>query len=480
MNTSFKEPILNIPLFSGIESDNLLLELRDCEIKEFKPGQCIYRYGEFGEDCCIILSGSVKVELPHKRTPHTSNTITLKYGEIIGEIAALSGYARTADVVALETTKVIIISRETLLQLLDRFPLFKEKIYGLYRQRALSSLIPTVPIFAGVPANLLEELINKATLFRYNKGDVIFGQGDDADTFYIVRYGFVKISETKKDGKERVLAYLKGGHYFGEMALMKKNEKRMATTTAINRTELIGISREDFITMVESNPRVKSSLEKAIKKTKEKISKIRKDECMERTLSAVIDSGAIQARGILVIDNTRCIQCDSCTKACAVLHNNKSRLVRKGRKLTNTLLIPTSCWNCSDPTCMIECPTGSIIRDSTGEIYHRDNCIGCGYCVRNCPYGNISIVTFQEACEKKDFFQKHFARHFRKKQGSKVEKVAKQSTNGKTVERKRSLKKAVKCDMCREYPFLGCVYNCPTGAARNIEPAEFFTDIMVN
>ncbi len=480
MNASAKAHILNIPLFSGIEPDSLLTELRDCEIKDFKPGQHIYRYGEFGRDCCIVLSGSIKVELPHKRTSHINNTITLKSGEIIGEIAALSGYARTADVVALETTKVIIISSETLLQLLDRFPLFKEKIYGLYRHRVLSSLIPTVPIFAGIPANLLEELINKATLLRYNKGDMIFNQGDEADIFYIVRYGFVKISETRKDGKERVLAYLKGGHYFGEMALVKKNEKRMAAVTAINRTELIGISREDFINIIESNPRVKSSLKKTIEKTERKIVKIRKDESMERTLSAVIDSGAIQARGVLVIDNTRCIQCNTCIKACAVLHNNKSRLVRKGRKLTNTLLIPTSCWNCSDPTCMIECPTGSIIRDLTGEIYHGDNCIGCGYCVRNCLYGNISIVTFQEASEKKDFFQRHFACHFRKKQGSKAQKVAKQSTNGKTREKKGPYKKAVKCDMCREYPFLGCVYNCPTGAARSIEPAEFFTDIMVN
>jgi CRP-like cAMP-binding protein len=475
MSFIVKNEISKIALFSGIDQEQLSTALKECTLQEFQPEQYIYRYGEYGDDCGIILSGSAQVDLSKQRAEETDKKIILQSGEIFGEIAALSGYTRTADVRALKQTKVFVISRETLLKLLDRFPSFKKKIDSLYRERVLSTQLLTVPIFAGVPIELLEQLAKRAVLVHFRKGEAVFRQGDEADTFYLVRYGFLKVSEKSAEGQERVLAYLKGGHYFGEIALIRKDEKRLATVTAIDPTELIGISREDFLKIINSNPRVKAGLENAVEKTQEKIAKIRADESMARTLSAVIDSGVIQATGILVIDTTKCIQCDNCVKACAALHKNQSLLVRKGTKLNNILLFPTSCRNCNDPVCMIKCPTGTIARDCSGEIYHKDTCIGCGNCSRNCPYGNISIITLPEKDKKKNLGQRYLRGNYKNKQKS-TEQTLYKKTDKK---RKKPSKKAVKCDMCRDYPFLGCVYNCPKGAARRIYPSEFFTDISM-
>lgn len=450
-----KEQLLKVPVFSGVEHENLLPVLRDCEIKEFHSGQYIYRYGDYGEECGVILSGSAGIEFHQKGTKHKEDKIFLKEGEIFGEVAVLSGYTRTADVIALEPASILMIHRETLFKLFDKFPPIKNEIDRLYRQRALSSKLLTTPIFSGVSREFLEDILGKIALHSYHKGELVFRQGDDADAFYLVRYGFLKVTEAGSDGRERVLAYLKGGHYFGEMALVEEGKKRMATITAIGRTELVRVSREDFLNIIESYPRIKISLGTYIDRIKEKNIEIREDVCMERTLSAIIDLGMIQSRGILLIDTTKCIQCDNCVKACSVLHNNHSRLIKKGAKLNNIFLIATSCRHCDDPTCMIKCPTGAIARNIDGEIYHMDSCIGCGSCARSCTYGNISMVSLPETS--------------RRLTGKHVEQGEEHSDKlGKLR------KKPVKCDMCMGYHFVACVYNCPSGAARMVNPEEFF------
>ena len=466
-----KKYISQLPIFSHIEQNELLPILKNCVVKEFKSGQYIFRYGEYGEDCGIILSGSAHVDLPQKGTESDPKKIILPQGEIFGEIAALSRYARTANVIALKPTKVLIIPRAVLMELFDKFPSVKNKIDKLYRQRVLTSQLLTVPVFAGVPAELLQDLANKSSIHHYHKGDIVYHQGDEAEDLYLVRYGCVKVTETGNEGKERVLAYLKGGHYFGEHALMKEGERRTVTVTATTRTELIRIVREDFLNLIESFPRLKTILQKTAEKTKERYLQIREDEWLERTLSTFIDSEVIQAKRTLFIDTSKCIHCDRCIKACAVMHNNQSRLVRKGVKLSNLFLIPTSCRHCEDPTCMIRCPTGTITRDFSGEIYIKDTCIGCGSCAKNCPYGNIFIVDLPEMT---DGGQQSFASLLKRKKGGDRQENPGVSSMKKPLKRKKIRKHAAICDMCREYSFLGCVYNCPRGAARSGDLAEFF------
>ena len=62
-------------------------------------------------------------------------------------------------------------------------------------------------------------LRDRVELVRFGKGDVICRQGDIADSFYLIRIGFVKVSEDHPDG-ELVLAYLGRGGYFGEIGLL--------------------------------------------------------------------------------------------------------------------------------------------------------------------------------------------------------------------------------------------------------------------
>lgn len=500
MSLPLKELLGGVPLFEGVSYAELEPQLKKCGVEDIKPGKYIGREGEYNEHCSVLLDGRAKVVI-HKET--VKKEITLEKGEIFGEIAAISGNPRTADIVAENHCTVLNIPRRDLFRIFDKFSVIKERVDALYRQRALSAHLNSIPLFAGTPPDVMKELQEKITLHSLKKGEVVFKQGDDADAFYLVRYGFVKVFSGDGRGSEKVLAYLKEGHYFGEMALIKEGVKRTATVQTTNRTELIKISRDDFQKLLEIHPNLKRNLEYIIKKREDRNVQLGRDTFLASTLSSSMESGIIQTKAILIIDTTKCVRCDNCVKACAALHNGKSRLVRRGTKFNNFILVPTSCRHCEDPTCMSKCPTGAICRDANGEVYHKDFCIGCGSCAKNCPYGNITIAVVSEDGEKETFFTK-VASLFRGRNGKEtsadaparfvfpgdrdlVQREASERLPGdrdmtgeppaKTGKKAKPRRKATKCDMCREYPFMGCVYNCPRGAARRVDPTEFFAEL---
>src|ERR1041384_6113319 len=92
-------------------------------------------------------------------------------------------------------------------------------IYQNYRKRALENHLRGVPMFADLSAGFIEHLKGSVELLRFSPGQTIAKQGDAADSFYLVRIGFVKISENYSGG-ELVLAYLSRGDYFGEIGLL--------------------------------------------------------------------------------------------------------------------------------------------------------------------------------------------------------------------------------------------------------------------
>jgi ferredoxin len=67
----------------------------------------------------------------------------------------------------------------------------------------------------------------------------------------------------------------------------------------------------------------------------------------------------------MVIDLDRCTRCDDCVRACAATHDNNPRFLRHG-PIHDDIMVAQACMHCTDPICMIGCPTGAIHRDSFG------------------------------------------------------------------------------------------------------------------
>jgi CRP-like cAMP-binding protein len=78
----------------------------------------------------------------------------------------------------------------------------------------------------------LEAMGRGRTVSKYQPQDVVFSQGDPADSVYYVRTGKVKLSVTSASGKEAVIAVLSDGDFFGEGSLISQ-PFRLATATAL-------------------------------------------------------------------------------------------------------------------------------------------------------------------------------------------------------------------------------------------------------
>src|SRR5262249_59166063 len=87
------------------------------------------------------------------------------------------------------------------------------------RIRALDSHLRSVPMFRNLGRDFMDYLRDRVELVDVAPGQVICRQGDIADSFYLIRMGFVKVSQVFPGG-ELVLTYLSRGSYFGEMGLL--------------------------------------------------------------------------------------------------------------------------------------------------------------------------------------------------------------------------------------------------------------------
>jgi Fe-S-cluster-containing hydrogenase component 2 len=111
---------------------------------------------------------------------------------------------------------------------------------------------------------------------------------------------------------------------------------------------------------------------------------------------------------------------------------------------------------------MKDCPPDAIHRAENGEVYIENTCIGCGNCERNCPYGVIQMAPLDPNRQRPRLWQ-----WLLWAEGDEP------GVETKAYD-KSMVKKAVKCDMCKDLPGgAACVRACPTGAALRVSPERF-------
>ena len=113
----------------------------------------------------------------------------------------------------------------------------------------------SVPLFASLDRNAAAELSKFMSIQDYERSSVVFSNGDPGDAMYLIDLGKVRISITDADGHVVTLAELGSGDFFGEMAMLD-GHGRSADATVIDEARLAKLTREDFLSFVESDPRI--------------------------------------------------------------------------------------------------------------------------------------------------------------------------------------------------------------------------------
>ncbi|MCA1568744.1 MAG: Crp/Fnr family transcriptional regulator [Chloroflexi bacterium] len=118
-------------------------------------------------------------------------------------------------------------------------------------------------LFAHVDDEGLRQLAGLMRPRRFRRNEVIFHQGDVGDSLHIVVDGGVKIVLPSPAGDEAIIASLKPGDFFGELALLD-GSPRSTTATALEPTETLALPRDQFLRLLPEDSRLVTALLRAL------------------------------------------------------------------------------------------------------------------------------------------------------------------------------------------------------------------------
>lgn len=442
----------NVPLVASLSPLQLRDFLLESKLITLKPGDIVFHRNDYSNSLYSIIEGGLNAYLKEK----DKVVFSLRPGQFFGEIGLISGRRRTATVEVSQTCVLIETPKHTMQRLIDTL----ESVRRLIDE---TSLRRAVHLYVGLSLSEddLNFLVGDAKIHYYEAGKELFHEGDAPDGLYLIRRGSVTVSRMI-GGKEVVISYVSAGNYIGEMALVS-GQPRVATVRATVNTEAILLESKRVQEIIVRNPAIRQEMEERyLKHVQEEV----QDEVQQSGIDAgnlisfLVQQGIGDATDVLLIDESLCIRCDNCEKACAETHDGTSRLDRKTGPMFDHVRVPSSCRHCENPLCMKDCPPDAIRREVNGEVVIGDNCIGCGNCVINCPYDVIQLASIDPY----------------RKPGSAWQWLLGlgQEPGTQSSGDKNAAKLAVKCDMCNGInggP--ACVRSCPTGAAIRVGPEEF-------
>jgi thioredoxin reductase/Fe-S-cluster-containing hydrogenase component 2 len=418
-----------------------------------REGEVIYQPGEFGTSFFTLIDGEVMLDSAGPQPVRTQ----LGRGEFFGEMSLLSGRPRLEQATAGPGCILVETPRRTMLKLMNSNEEVRSGIDWIFVVRELQRHFAPLASLRD-----LRDIASRITLRQFKAGDVLFAEGDVGDCLYLVRSGGITLSRQQAGGN-LLVSQVRAGHLVGEMALMGDPVRR-ETAVATVAAEAIQIKRKEFLELTRRNDARLDPLQKEVSKSVVDNARMQVRPEASSMMNFLMNEGLGEATDVLVIDESLCVGCDNCEKACAETHGGVSRLDREAGATYANVHIPNACRHCEQPHCMKDCPPNSIRRSENGEVYINDTCIGCGNCQANCPYDVIRMV--YEAPKKPGLWSwLLFATGSGPGEEADYKATQKSMAKGK---------KAVKCDACLNVgggP--ACVRACPTGAAIRIGPEQF-------
>ncbi|MAT92757.1 MAG: cyclic nucleotide-binding protein [Halioglobus sp.] len=415
-----------------------------------EAGKPVYRHGEFSTSFFTVVVGDVDMQLEEDGPWHA-----ISNGQFFGEMSLISGRPRQGSAVVKENTIIIETPRRIMVKLMSSNEQVRESIDRAFKIRALQA--------AFRPQMSLEQLgdiADRVATHEFKAGEVLFEEGSEGDCLHLIRSGTVVLS---RGSRELVVAQHHSGEQVGQLALMGAPLRRDTAIAAV-RTETLEVRRSEFLALVDSHREHVKVLQDKLSDNLRQSNSMASQPESARTIGFLMDQGLGEATNALIIDETLCVGCDNCEKACAETHGGISRLRREEGDSLAALHVPIVCRHCELPHCMKDCPPDAIRRSPNGEVFITDSCIGCGNCETNCPYDAIKL-SYAPQPKPGLLSWLFFGRGAGPGEPASFEPSAQSKDAGK---------KAVKCDACMDLAGgPACVRACPTGAAVRLGPEQF-------
>ena len=133
----------------------------------------------------------------------------------------------------------------------------------LAKMKKKTDIIGMSPFFNVLSKEQLERISSRIRLKRYNKGAVLFNEGDMADDFYIIKSGSISLYYNKNQAL-REFRTLDKGDILGEMAVISDNRRSLSASVISDRAELYVISKDNFLYVLNHYPELNLNMAKIL------------------------------------------------------------------------------------------------------------------------------------------------------------------------------------------------------------------------
>jgi CRP-like cAMP-binding protein len=138
------------------------------------------------------------------------------------------------------------------------------------------TLLHAVPAFSTLNEEELAQVADVTVPRTFGSGEVVFREGDQSDTCYIVRCGRARAVKEHSDGRTITLASFGSGDIFGELAIFDA-ERRSATVETLEETEVVAILGGDMRRLLRAHPdiavKLLAALGRRLRETNERLTR---------------------------------------------------------------------------------------------------------------------------------------------------------------------------------------------------------------
>jgi CRP/FNR family transcriptional regulator, cyclic AMP receptor protein len=135
-------------------------------------------------------------------------------------------------------------------------------------------LLARTEVFGDLVERELDEVAQVAVPRHWDRGEMIFREGDVGDTCYLLRTGAVVLTREHQDGRMVALAELRAGSLFGELAMFR-GDTRSATAEVIEPAAAVALLAADVQRLIRRHPdialKLLASLAERVSRTNERL-----------------------------------------------------------------------------------------------------------------------------------------------------------------------------------------------------------------
>lgn len=227
-----------IPFLGRLGSDVLGDLAATASRESYATDSIILRQGTPGDRFCFLASGQAIVAI-EEESGLRHDVARLGPGDFFGETALVEPIPRTASVIAASDVVLFTFGRDQFLSIVSAAGADGAQVREQIRNAAA---LRGHPLFHGLGRDGFRRLLEQVRVHVCQDSEVIVRQGERGETFYVIREGACSVLH--RDGeRERKLADLGAGNWFGEVALIG-GDTRTATVIASAGTVLLEVPRD--------------------------------------------------------------------------------------------------------------------------------------------------------------------------------------------------------------------------------------------